>query len=32
MGLATAFIVRKFFWKPKKSKKSCGGDAGCGCH
>lgn len=30
-GLAIGFIVRKFFWKPKKaSQKSCGTD-GCGC-
>ena len=33
LGLALAFLVRKFFWKPKKaSAKSCGGDDGCGCH
>ncbi|MBU2949818.1 FeoB-associated Cys-rich membrane protein [Tamlana agarivorans] len=29
---AIAFLVRKFIWKKKKSKKSCGGDDGCGCH
>lgn len=28
---ALSFIVKKFFWKPAKSKKACGGD-GCGCH
>jgi F0F1-type ATP synthase membrane subunit b/b' len=29
---ALAFIVKKFFWKPAKSKKACSGDDGCGCH
>lgn len=29
--LAIAFLIKKFFWKPK-SKKACGGDNGCGCH
>ncbi|MCL6293650.1 FeoB-associated Cys-rich membrane protein [Jejuia spongiicola] len=33
LGLALAFIVKKFVWKPKKkSAKVCGGDDGCGCH
>lgn len=30
--LALIFIVRKYFWKPAKSKKACGSDDGCGCH
>ncbi|WP_372755918.1 FeoB-associated Cys-rich membrane protein [Mariniflexile sp.] len=30
--LAVLFLVRKFFWKKPNSKKSCGGDDGCGCH
>lgn len=29
---AITFMVRKFFRKPTKSKKVCGGDDGCGCH
>lgn len=32
LALAIVFIVRKFFWKPTKSKKACGGDDACGCH
>jgi hypothetical protein len=32
MALAISFIIRKFFWKKSVSKKSCGGDDGCGCH
>ncbi|WP_100611179.1 FeoB-associated Cys-rich membrane protein [Confluentibacter lentus] len=32
VGLAIIFMVRKFIWKPTKSKKGCGGNDGCGCH
>ncbi len=28
--LAIGFLIRKFFWKTKKSKKDCG-NGGCGC-
>lgn len=31
IGLAVAFLVKKFIWKKPASKKPCGGD-GCGCH
>lgn len=30
LGIAVAFLVKKFFWK-KKAKKNCGPDD-CGCH
>jgi hypothetical protein len=30
--LALGFIITKFFYKKKQSKKSCGGDSDCGCH
>jgi hypothetical protein len=30
LGIAIAFLIRKFFFK-KKSDKNCGGDD-CGCH
>jgi glycopeptide antibiotics resistance protein len=30
LGIALAFLIRKFFFK-KKSDKNCGGDD-CGCH
>ncbi|PHR70714.1 MAG: FeoB-associated Cys-rich membrane protein [Lutibacter sp.] len=29
--LAVAFLVKKYFYKPKKSTKSCGKND-CGCH
>ncbi|MBZ4044619.1 FeoB-associated Cys-rich membrane protein [Flavobacterium hibisci] len=29
LGLAVGFLIKKFFWKPKK-KKDCG-DGNCGC-
>lgn len=29
--LAVAFLVKKYFYKPKKITKSCGKDS-CGCH
>jgi hypothetical protein len=29
--LAVAFLVKKYFYKPKKTTKSCGKDS-CGCH
>jgi hypothetical protein len=31
VGLAVAFLIRKFFLKKSNSKKSCG-DEDCGCH
>lgn len=31
LGLALAFLIKKFFFKKKKSDKNCGGDD-CGCH
>jgi uncharacterized membrane protein YuzA (DUF378 family) len=31
LGIAVAFLIRKFFWKKKKSDKNCGNDD-CGCH
>lgn len=31
LGLALAFLIRKFFFKNKKKKKNCGTDD-CGCH
>jgi len=30
LGIALAFLIKKFFWK-KKTKKACGTDD-CGCH
>jgi hypothetical protein len=30
LGIAVAFLVKKFFFKKKKTDKSCGED--CGCH
>ncbi|AWI25025.1 FeoB-associated Cys-rich membrane protein [Flavobacterium pallidum] len=30
LALALAFLVRKFFFKKKKSAKNCGSDS-CGC-
>jgi len=30
LGLAIAFLVKKFFFKKKKNDKNCGGD--CNCH
>ncbi|MDN3675492.1 FeoB-associated Cys-rich membrane protein [Flavobacterium branchiarum] len=30
LAIAIAFLIRKFFWKPK-NKKNCG-DNDCGCH
>lgn len=32
LGLAIAFLVKKFFFKKKKSGKNCGGDDDCACH
>lgn len=29
--LAVAYLVNKYFYKPKKTAKSCGKDK-CGCH
>jgi hypothetical protein len=31
VGLAVAFLIKKFFCKKPKPKKACGND-GCGCH
>lgn len=31
LGIAIAFLVRKFFFKKKKSDKNCGSDD-CGCN
>ncbi|MBD0833916.1 FeoB-associated Cys-rich membrane protein [Aestuariibaculum suncheonense] len=31
VALALLYLIRKFFWKKKKSKKACGED-NCGCH
>jgi hypothetical protein len=31
LGIAVAFLVKKFFFKKKKKDKNCGGDD-CGCH
>ncbi len=30
LGIALAFLVKKFFFKKKKSDKNCGDD--CNCH
>ncbi len=31
--LALGFIIKTYFWSPKKKKtKVCGGDDDCGCH
>ncbi|HLF52503.1 FeoB-associated Cys-rich membrane protein [Flavobacterium sp.] len=33
LGIAVAFLIRKFFLKKKKSGKNCGSDDECGgCH
>jgi hypothetical protein len=31
LAVALAFLIRKFFFKKKKSGKNCGSDD-CGCH
>ncbi|WP_331577124.1 FeoB-associated Cys-rich membrane protein [Flavobacterium sp.] len=31
LGIALAFLIRKFFFKKKKFDKNCGDDD-CGCH
>ncbi|MCL6460755.1 hypothetical protein SAMN05444372_10722 [Flavobacterium micromati] len=31
LGIALAFLAKKFFFKKKKSGKDCGSDD-CGCH
>jgi len=31
LGIALTFLVKKFFFKKKKSGKDCGSDD-CGCH
>lgn len=30
--IALGFLITKFFFKKKASKKECGGDDDCGCH
>ena len=32
LGLAIAFLVKKFFLKETSSTKNCGKDSDCGCH
>lgn len=32
LGIAVAFLIKKFFFKKKKSDKNCGGDDSCGCN
>ncbi|WP_098946178.1 FeoB-associated Cys-rich membrane protein [Pseudalgibacter alginicilyticus] len=32
VAIAVVFLIRKFFLKKRKTKKSCGGDDGCGCN
>ena len=29
LGIAVAFLIKKFFFKKKKSDKNCGSDCGC---
>jgi hypothetical protein len=29
LGIAIAFLIKKYFFKKKKSDKDCGGDCGC---
>lgn len=31
LGLALFYLVRRFFWKPKKKNDGCGSED-CGCH
>jgi large-conductance mechanosensitive channel len=31
LGAAIVFLIRKYFWKKKKSDKNCGG-GDCGCN
>ena len=32
LAIALAFLIKKYFFKKKKSTKGCGSDDGCGCH
>jgi large-conductance mechanosensitive channel len=32
LGAAVVFLIRKYFWKKKKSDKNCGGNDDCGCN
>jgi hypothetical protein len=32
LGIAIAFLIKKFFYKKKKSNKNCGSGDDCGCH
>ncbi|WP_452598628.1 FeoB-associated Cys-rich membrane protein [Pontimicrobium sp. MEBiC01747] len=31
LAAAISFLIKKFFWKKTKAKKTCGKDS-CGCH
>jgi glycopeptide antibiotics resistance protein len=31
LGIALAFLIKKFFFKKKKSDKNCGSGDDCGC-
>jgi hypothetical protein len=31
LGLAVIYLIKKYFWKKKKSDKNCG-DGDCGCN
>jgi len=32
LGIAVVFLVKKFFFKKKKSDKNCGNGDDCSCH
>lgn len=32
VGIAIAFLIKKFFWKKKKKANGKGCDTDCGCH
>lgn len=32
LGIALVFLIKKFFFKNKKSDKNCGSDDDCACH
>ncbi|MDI5897995.1 FeoB-associated Cys-rich membrane protein [Flavobacterium yafengii] len=32
LGIALAFLIKKFFFKKKKSDKNCGSGDDCGCN
>jgi membrane protein implicated in regulation of membrane protease activity len=31
LGIAVAYLIKKYFFKNQKSNKNCGSDDGCGC-